>query len=67
MATSSTAVMIPVTFEAAEKLPIFTDRSAWRRSSYARWSTSTRPSLSARIGTTSAIDSRHGSSFEWCS
>ena len=29
----STSVMIPVTFEAAEKLPIFSGRSAWRRSS----------------------------------
>jgi hypothetical protein len=33
IAISSTSVITPVTFDAAEKLPIFTPRSAWRRSS----------------------------------
>jgi hypothetical protein len=40
---------------------------ACRRSSCSRCSRSTRPLPSSRIVTTSAIDSRHGSSFEWCS
>ena len=56
-----------MTFDAAEKLPIFTGRSAWAinaRSSAAR---SIRPSWSSGTVTRSAIDSRHGSSFEWCS
>jgi hypothetical protein len=35
--------MIPVTFEAAEKLPIFTGRSAWRDKASASSSRSTRP------------------------
>ena len=63
----STSETIPVTFDAAEKLPIFSARCAWRPSSASRWATSIRPSASSRIVTTSALDSRHGSSFEWCS
>ena len=58
---------IPVTFEAAEKLPIRSGRSAWRPSSSSSWARSTWPSASSRITTTSAIDSRQGSSLEWCS
>ena len=59
--------MIPVTFEAAEKLPILSGRSAWATSSASRCARSTWPSGSSGITTTSAIDSRHGSSLEWCS
>ena len=55
---------IPVTFEAAEKLPIFSGRAAWRASSRSRCAGSIYPSMSSSIVTTSAIDSRHGSSFE---
>ncbi len=59
--------MIPVTFEAAEKLPIFSGRPAWRSSSASRWRRSRRPSASSRMTRSSAIDSRQGSSLEWCS
>ena len=65
--TASTSVTIPVTFEAAEKLPIFSGRSAWRRAPARGASRSTPPVASSRIVTTSATDSRQGSSFEWCS
>jgi hypothetical protein len=58
---------MPVTLEAAEKLPIRSGRSAWRASSRASWPWSMWPSASSRITTTSAIDSRQGSSLEWCS
>ena len=58
---------IPVTLEAAEKLPIFSGRSAYRSSSSSSWTRSISPSRSSWIVTTSAIDSRHGSSLLWCS
>ncbi len=58
---------MPVTFEAAEKLPILSGRSACRTSSASRRARSIRPSASSGIVTTSAIDSRHGSSLLWCS
>ena len=61
------SVTIPVTFEAAENDPIRSGRSAWRTSSSSSRATSMCPSASSGITTTSAIDSRHGSSFEWCS
>ncbi len=56
-----------MTFEAAENEPIFNGRSAYAASWTRRSSWSTPPSASCRIRTTSAIDSRHGSSLEWCS
>ena len=49
---------MPVTLEAAEKLPIRSGRSAWRRSSSSSWSRSMWPSASSRMTITSAIDSR---------
>jgi hypothetical protein len=58
---------MPVTFEAAEKLPILSGRSAYFFSSCSRCASDTCPSESSSMTTTSAIDSRHGSSFEWCS
>jgi hypothetical protein len=58
---------MPVTFEAAEKLPMRSRRPAVRASSSASWPRSMWPSASSRITTTSAIDSRQGSSLEWCS
>ena len=58
---------MPVTFDAAEKLPILSGRSACRTSSASRRARSIRPSASSGIVTTSAIDSRHGSSLLWCS
>ena len=58
---------MPVTFDAAEKLPIFSGRSACSSSAASSAARSIRPSSSSGITTTSAIDSRHGSSFEWCS
>ena len=61
------SLRIPVTLLAAEKLPIFSGRSSYRRSSASSSARSMCPSASAGIGTTSAIDSRHGSSLEWCS
>ncbi len=61
------SLTIPVTLLAAENEPIFSGRSAYRTSSPARRSTSMCPSASCGMTTTSAIDSRHGSSLEWCS
>jgi hypothetical protein len=58
---------IPVTLEAAEKLPMRSGRSAWPASSCSSWAWSIWPSASSWITTTSAIDSRQGSSLEWCS
>ncbi len=58
---------IPVTLEAAENEPILSGRSAYFSSCSRRSSWSTPPSASWRIVTTSAIDSRHGISLEWCS
>ena len=58
---------IPVTLEAAEKLPMRRRRPAVRSSSTSSWPRSMWPSASSRMVTTSAIDSRQGSSLEWCS
>ncbi len=60
--------MIPVTFDAAEKLPIFSGRSrvAAQLALEMIGVHAARPRPRA-IVTTSATDSRHGSSFEWCS
>ena len=58
---------MPVTLEAAEKLPIRSGRPAWRTSSASRRARSIRPSASSGIVMTSAIDSRQGSSLLWCS
>ena len=57
---------MPVTLEAAEKLPTRSGRSAWRRSS-SSWPRSTWPAASSPMATTSAADSRQGSRLEWCS
>jgi hypothetical protein len=65
--TAATSDSTPVTLDAAEKLPIRSGRSACARSCAASTSRSIRPASSAGIATTSAADSRHGSSLEWCS
>ena len=58
---------IPVTLDAAEKLPIRSGRCRyWMRFSSSR-ARLTCPSESSSITTTSVMDSRHDSSFEWCS
>jgi hypothetical protein len=59
---------MPVTFEAAEKLPILSGRCGMVRPSAA----SQLLEVDAPVGvlgmvTTSQMDSRHGSSLEWCS
>ena len=59
--------MIPVTFDAALNEPILSGRSAYAASSARSRATSMWPSASSGIVTTSAIDSRHGSSLLWCS
>ena len=61
------SVTIPVTLLAALNEPILSSRSAYRSSSAASWSTSMWPSASSWMVTTSAIDSRQGSSLLWCS
>ena len=61
------SVTIPVTLLAALNEPILSERSAYRSSSPRSWSTSMWPSTSSWIVTTSAIDSRQGSSLLWCS
>ena len=58
---------MPVTFDAAVNEPIRSGRPAYSSSRSRRSSWQTPPSASSRIVTTSAIDSRHGSSLEWCS
>ena len=58
---------MPVTLEAAENDPIRNGRSAYSSSASRRRSRSMWPSTSCGIVTTSAIDSRHGISLEWCS
>ena len=50
--------------DAAEKLPILSGRSAYSSSRCASASRSMRPSTASSTTTTSAIDSRHGSSLE---
>ncbi len=64
---AAVSVMMPVTLEAAENEPILSGRSAWATSSASSRTRSMWPSASSGIVTTSAIDSRHGSSLEWCS
>ena len=61
------SLRIPVTFEAAENEPIFSGRSAYSRRAASSRARSIRPSWSSPIVITSTTDSRHGSSFEWCS
>ena len=56
-----------MTLLAAENEPIFSGRSAYFSSSAASSAWSMWPSASSWIVTTSAIDSRQGSSLEWCS
>ena len=58
---------MPVTLEAAENDPICIGRSAWRSSSARSWRRSMCPSRSSWMVTTSAMDSRQGSSLLWCS
>ena len=58
---------IPVTFDAAENDPIRSRRSEVSSSARSRRARSMRPSASSPIVTTSAMDSRHGSSLLWCS
>ena len=58
---------MPVTLEAAEKDPIRSGRSAYFSSCTRSSSWSTPPSESSWMVTTSASDSRHGISLEWCS
>jgi hypothetical protein len=55
---------MPVTFEAAEKLPILSGRSVYATSFSSSISRSMRPFSSSSISTMSAIDSRQGSSLE---
>ena len=66
-AMPNVSVTMPVTLLAAENDPILSGRSACFSSSAASRSWSMWPSASSRMVTTSAIDSRHGSSLEWCS
>ena len=61
------SVTMPVTLEAAENDPILSGRSRYRISSSSSRAMSMWPSASSGMTTTSAIDSRHGSSLEWCS
>ena len=61
------SVVMPVTLLAAENEPIFSGRAAWSSRAARRASRSMCPSRSSGITTTSAIDSRHGSSLLWCS
>ena len=58
---------MPVTLLAAENEPILSGRSAYFSSSALSWAWSMWPSASSLMVTTSAIDSRQGSSLEWCS
>ncbi len=59
--------MMPVTLLAAENEPILSGRSWYACSCSSSSARSMCPSQSSPITTTSAIDSRHGSSLEWCS
>ena len=59
--------MMPVTLLAAEKEPILSGRLSCTCSCCSSSARSMCPSQSSPITTTSAIDSRQGSSFEWCS
>jgi hypothetical protein len=61
------SLRIPVTFEAAEKLPILSARSSCEASVRSSAARSILPSTSSGIVTRSAIDSRQGSSLLWCS
>jgi hypothetical protein len=58
---------MPVTFDAAENEPILSGRDSNRASSASRCARSIAPSASSWIVTTSAMDSRQGSSLLWCS
>ena len=61
------SLTMPVTLDAAEKAPISSGRSACSTSRCSSTATSMWPSRSSGIVTTSQMDSRHGSSLEWCS
>ena len=61
------SLTMPVTLLAAENEPIRSGRSACAASSASSRSRSMWPSASSGMTTTSAIDSRQGSSLEWCS
>ncbi len=58
---------MPVTFEAAENVPILTGRSAYPASSASSCSGHTRPCASNGTYTVSAIVSRQLMSLLWCS
>jgi hypothetical protein len=66
-AMPAVSLTMPVTLEAAENDPIFSGRSAYRRSCSSSTAEEMCPSRSSGMTTTSASDSRHGSSLEWCS
>ena len=61
------SLTIPVTLDAAEKAPMSSGRSACSTRRCSSTCVSMWPSRSSGIVMTSQIDSRHGSSFEWCS
>ena len=67
MEISRVSLTMPVTLEAAEKLPILSGRPACATRARPSFSRSMRPSASSSITTTSAMDSRQHSSLEWCS
>ena len=58
---------MPVTLEAAENAPMRSGRSAYWTSRSCSTAVSMWPSRSSGMVTTSQMDSRQGSSFEWCS
>ena len=61
---ASVSDRMPVTLDAAEKLPIRSGRCAYSSSWADRSARSMCPSASAPMTTTSAMVSRHGSSLE---
>ena len=67
MAIAAVFETMPVTLEAAENEPIRSGRSAYSSHAARSASRSMWPSASCGMVTTSAIDSRHGISLEWCS
>ena len=67
VATAAVLDTIPVTLEAAENEPMRSGRSAYSSHAARSASRSMCPSASCGMVTTSAIDSRHGISLEWCS
>ncbi len=61
------SLRMPVTFEAAENVPILSGRSAYVPSSRSRCSRPTRPCSSKSTYTVSATVSRQVMSLLWCS